>query len=143
MESFFSDMRPLRMGDALKLAFDINNVRKKTFHHETVPLCHCRLQLGNNINGVAVNYKVYITTDVNAWAMTNDCVRVYSRMMGMMNDDEVRGVAGHEMGYVALGHTKKAMQDAYATTSVRSVASAAGGMGRALSGSQLSDFSES
>lgn len=27
--------------------------------------------LGNNINGTPVNYKVYMTSDVNAWAMAN------------------------------------------------------------------------
>ena len=32
--------------------------------------------LGNNINGTPVNYKVYMTSDVNAWAMANGCVRV-------------------------------------------------------------------
>ena len=31
-------------------------------------------QLGDNINGVPVNYKVYLTKDVNAWAMANGCV---------------------------------------------------------------------
>ena len=56
-----------------------------------------------------------MTKDVNAWAMANGCVRVYSGLMDMMNDNEVRGVVGHEMGHVALGHTKKAMQVAYAT----------------------------
>jgi len=99
-------------------------------------------QLGDNINGVPVNYKVYITKDVNAWAMANGCVRVYSGLMDMMNDDEVRGVVGHETGHVALGHTKKAMQIAYATSAARSVASAAGGVVGNLSASQLGDLSE-
>src|ERR1700761_8366336 len=99
-------------------------------------------QLGDNINGVPVNYKVYMTKDVNAWAMANGCVRVYSGLMDLMNDDEVRGVVGHEMGHVALGHTKKAMQVAYATSAARSVASSAGGVAGALSRSQLGDFSE-
>ena len=99
-------------------------------------------QLGNNINGVPVNYKVYLTKDVNAWAMANGCVRVYSGLMDMMTDDEVRGVVGHEMGHVALGHTKKAMQVAYATSAIRSVASSAGGITGAISASQLGDFSE-
>ncbi|MDR5854831.1 M48 family metalloprotease [Caballeronia sp. LZ062] len=99
-------------------------------------------QLGDNINGVPVNYKVYITKDVNAWAMANGCVRVYSGLMDKMNDDEVRGVVGHEMGHVALGHTKKAMQVAYATSAARSVASAAGGVVGSLSASQLGDLSE-
>jgi len=99
-------------------------------------------QLGDNINGVPVNYKVYITKDVNAWAMANGCVRVYSGLMDMMTDDEVRGVVGHEMGHVALGHTKKAMQVAYATSAMRSVATSAGGVTGAISSSALGDFSE-
>jgi putative metalloprotease len=99
-------------------------------------------QLGDNINGVPVNYKVYLTKDVNAWAMGNGCVRVYSGLMDLMNDDEVRGVVGHEMGHVALGHTKKAMQVAYATSAVRSVASAGTGVIASMSTSQLGDLSE-
>jgi metalloprotease len=99
-------------------------------------------QLGNDINGVPVNYKVYITKDVNAWAMANGCVRVYSGLMDMMDDNEVRGVVGHEMGHVALGHAKKEMQVAYAASAVRSVASQAGGIAGALSNSQLGDLSE-
>jgi metalloprotease len=99
-------------------------------------------QLGNNINGVPVNYKVYMTKDVNAWAMANGCVRVYSGLMDMMTDNEVRGVVGHEMGHVALGHTKKAMQVAYSTSALRSVATSAGGVAGAISASQLGDFSE-
>ena len=89
-----------------------------------------------------VNYKVYMTKDVNAWAMANGCVRVYSGLMDLMNDDEVRGVVGHEMGHVALGHTKKAMQVAYATSAARSVAASAGGVVGNLSASQLGDLSE-
>ncbi|SAK80556.1 peptidase M48, Ste24p [Caballeronia fortuita] len=99
-------------------------------------------QLGDNINGVPVNYKVYLTKDVNAWAMANGCVRVYSGLMDLMNDDEVRGVVGHEMGHVALGHTKKAMQVAYVTSAARTVASSAGGMVGSLSASQIGDLSE-
>jgi metalloprotease len=99
-------------------------------------------QLGDNINGVPVNYKVYMTKDVNAWAMANGCVRVYSGLMDLMNDDEVRGVVGHEMGHVALGHTKKAMQVAYATSAARSVVSSGSGVIASLSGSQLGDLTE-
>ena len=31
-----------------------------------------------------------MTKDVNAWAMGNGCVRVYSGLMDQMNDDEPR-----------------------------------------------------
>ncbi len=29
--------------------------------------------LGNEVDGTPVNYKVYMTSDVNAWAMANEC----------------------------------------------------------------------
>lgn len=70
--------------------------------------------LGNNINGTPVNYKVYMTSDVNAWAMANGCVRVYSGLMDMMNDNEIEGVLGHELGHVALGHSLAEMKASYA-----------------------------
>ena len=40
--------------------------------------------LGDNINGQPVNYKVYETKDVNAFAMANGCIRVYSGLMDLM-----------------------------------------------------------
>lgn len=98
--------------------------------------------LGNDINGTAVNYKVYMTSDVNAWAMANGCVRVYSGLMDMMTDNEVEGVLGHELGHVALGHSRKAMQTAYATVAARDAISATSGAAAQLSQSQLGDVAE-
>jgi len=95
------------------------------------------------LNGNKINSKVYITKDVNAWAMGNGCVRVYSGLMDMMNDDELRGVIGHEMGHVALGHSKKAMQTAYTVSAARGAAASAGSSAvAALSASQLGDLTE-
>jgi putative metalloprotease len=98
--------------------------------------------LGSSIDGTPVNYKVYITPDVNAWAMANGCVRVYSGLMDMMTDNEIEGVLGHEMGHVALGHTRKAMQTAYATVAARDAVSATSGVASQLSQSQLGDLAE-
>ncbi|MDO6410108.1 M48 family metallopeptidase [Pantoea phytobeneficialis] len=98
--------------------------------------------LGDNINGVPANYKVYLTKDVNAWAMANGCIRVYSGLMDMMTDNEVEGVLGHEMGHVALGHTRKAMQVAFATTAARTAATSMGGVIGSLSQSQLGELGE-
>ena len=98
--------------------------------------------LGDNINGTPANYKVYLTKDVNAWAMANGCIRVYSGLMDMMTDNEVEGVLGHEMGHVALGHTRKAMQLAYATTAARTAAASVGGVIGSLSQSQLGEMGE-
>ena len=93
--------------------------------------------LGDNINGQPVNYKVYETKDVNAFAMANGCIRVYSGLMDLMNDNEVEAVIGHEMGHVALGHVKKGMQVAPGTNAVRAAAASAGGIVGSLSQSQL------
>ncbi|MEH0873485.1 M48 family metallopeptidase [Pectobacterium cacticida] len=98
--------------------------------------------LGHDINGTPANYKVYLEKEVNAWAMANGCIRVYSGLMDMMNDNEVEGVLGHEMGHVALGHTRKAMQVAYATTAARTAIASAGGVAQSLSQSQLADLGE-
>ncbi|MDC9590606.1 M48 family metallopeptidase [Xenorhabdus sp. XENO-10] len=98
--------------------------------------------LGSEVNGTPVNYKVYLTDDVNAWAMANGCVRVYSGLMNMMNDNEVEGVLGHEMGHVALGHTRKSMQVAYAAVAARTAAASAGGIAAQLSDSQLAALGE-
>ena len=95
-----------------------------------------------SINDQPISYKVYLTSDVNAWAMANGCVRVYSGLMDMMDDDELRGVIGHEEGHVALGHTRKAMQTAYATSAARDMAGAAGGNVASLSQSQLGELAE-
>ncbi|KNC91072.1 M48 family metallopeptidase [Trabulsiella odontotermitis] len=98
--------------------------------------------LGNNIDGTPVNYKVYLTRDVNAWAMANGCVRVYSGLMDMMTDNEIEGVLGHELGHVSLGHSRKAMQTAYATLAARDAISATSGVAAQLSQSQLGDLAE-
>ncbi len=95
------------------------------------------------VEGVTINYKVYETKEVNAWAMNNGCVRVYSGLMDLMNDDEVRGVVGHEIGHVALGHSKKSMQVAYAAGAVRQAAAASGNSAvAALSSSDIGAIAE-
>ncbi|MBP0627996.1 MULTISPECIES: M48 family metallopeptidase [unclassified Cupriavidus] len=97
--------------------------------------------LGNT--GLPLNAKVYVTKDINAWAMANGCVRVYSGLMDFLSDDEVRGVVGHEIGHVALGHTKAAMQVAYTTAAARGLLGSTGIASlTALSSSQIGDLAE-
>lgn len=98
--------------------------------------------LGDNINDTSTNYKVYLIKDVNAWAMANGCIRVYSGLMDMMTDNEIEGVLGHEMGHVALGHTRKAMQIALAAAATRTATRSMGGTIASLSQSQLGDLAE-
>ena len=97
----------------------------------------------STINGKKAVYKVYMTNDVNAWAMANGCIRVYSGLMDLMNDDELRGVIGHEIGHVGLGHSKARMQTAYAASAARSIAANSGNAALAsLSQSQAGELGE-
>lgn len=83
-----------------------------------------------------------MTSDVNAWAMANGCVRVYSGLMDMMNDNEIEGVLGHELGHVALGHSLAEMKASYAIVAARDAISATSGVASQLSRSQLGDIAE-
>lgn len=64
------------------------------------------------VDGVPLNFKVYKTDEVNAFACADGSVRVYTGLMDLMDDEELLGVIGHEIGHVALKHTKKDMQNA-------------------------------
>ncbi|MGD9945118.1 MAG: M48 family metallopeptidase [Burkholderiaceae bacterium] len=94
-------------------------------------------------DGLKLSFKAYQNPSVNAWAMANGCVRVYTGLMDLMNDDELRGVIGHEIGHVKLGHSKNAMRTAYAASAARQAAASTGNSAvAALSASQLGDLAE-
>jgi len=63
-------------------------------------------------NGLTLNYKVYLTKDVNAFATADGSVRVYSGLMDIMDDNQLLAVIGHEIGHVANEDTKDAMKAA-------------------------------
>lgn len=94
------------------------------------------------VDGVPLNFKVYITKDINAFACADGSVRVYSGLMDLMNDDEVLGVIGHEIGHVAHKDTRNAFKAALQTSALRDVISSAGGMVATLSDSQLGAIGE-
>jgi putative metalloprotease len=94
------------------------------------------------VEGQALNYSVYLTQEVNAFAMADGSIRVYSGLMDMLTDEEILFVIGHEVGHVNLGHRKKALQVAYAASAARKGAEAKGGATSAVAGSALGDFAE-
>lgn len=95
-----------------------------------------------NEDGLALNFKVYGSNEMNAFAMANGTVRVYQGLMNKLTDDELRFVIGHEIGHVKLGHSLKAMRTAYATSALRKGAASQGGDVARLSGSQLGALGE-
>ncbi|KNC90622.1 M48 family metalloprotease [Trabulsiella odontotermitis] len=100
------------------------------------------LMLGHNINGQPVDYNVYLSKEINAFAMENGCIRVYSGLMDLMNDNEMEAIIGHEIGHVALGHVKESRQIASGTNTMRTVASSVGGLAGSVSQSPLGDMGE-
>jgi putative metalloprotease len=90
--------------------------------------------------GLQLDFKAYILDELNAWAMPNGCVRVYSGLLDVFADDEVLGVLGHEIGHVKLGHTKAKMRTALVARGARE--SAAGTTVGAIAASELGDFAE-
>lgn len=137
-----SDGDILAMSDQSCAAMDRKNKLAPAGSAYAARLAQLVRAMPDSIGGKPANYKVYITQEANAWAMANGCIRVYSGLMDLMNDDELRGVIGHEIGHVALGHSKSQMQAAYGASAVRTAASAAGGVVGMLSQSQAGDLAE-
>ena len=77
-------------------------------------------------DGLRLSFKAYMVNEVNAWAMANGCVRIYSGLLDIASDEELLSVIGHEIGHVKLGHTKAKMRTALLARGVRESATGAG-----------------
>ena len=86
------------------------------------------------------NYKVYLAQEVNAFAMADGTIRLYSGLMDMFSDDELRFVIGHEMGHVALKHIHKKLRLAYASSAVRKAVAATDSRAGEIARSELGGF---
>jgi len=138
-----SDDEIVAMSDESCAAMDRKNTIANAAGAYATRLATVVKAMPSTINGKPADYRVYMTKEVNAWAMANGCIRVYSGLMDLMNDDELRGVIGHEIGHVALGHSKSRMQAAYATSAARALASASGiAAVKTLTESQAGDLAE-
>ena len=96
-----------------------------------------------SVDGTPLNFKVYKTNDVNAFACADGSVRIYTGLLDVMTDDEVLGVVGHEIGHVALKHSKKQFKEALMSSALRDAVISTGGTVAVLSASQLGDLAES
>ncbi|MEZ0542211.1 M48 family metallopeptidase [Fibrella arboris] len=85
----------------------------------------------HTISGIPVNYKVYLTKDVNAFATADGSVRVFKGLMDIMTDQEVLAVMGHEMGHVVNKDSRDGMKAALRRSAVRTgLASRSGTVGQ-------------
>ncbi len=93
-----------------------------------------------NYDGLSLNFKVYITNDVNAFASGDGSVRVYSGLMDVMDDNQLMAIVGHEIGHVKNQDTKDAVKNAYLSAAAREAVGAVGGTVGKLSDSMLGDI---
>lgn len=95
-----------------------------------------------SVNGTPLNFKVYKTNEINAFACADGSVRIYSGLLDAMTDDEALGVVGHEIGHVALKHSKMQFKQALLTSALRDAVVSTGGTVAVLTASQLGDLGE-
>ncbi len=101
-----------------------------------------RRLVGNryDADGYIFNFKVYSSSTVNAFAMADGTIRLYSGLMDLMDDHELLFVIGHEMGHVVNKHVKKKIMLAYAASAVRKGVASQENIVGAITGSALGGF---
>ena len=101
-----------------------------------------RLTENVKVDGLELNFKVYEVADVNAFACGDGSVRVFSSLMDLMDDRQLMGVIGHEIGHVVHADTKHAMKNAYLRSAAKNVAGAVSETASKLTDSQLGALAE-
>ena len=92
-----------------------------------------------NEDGLQLNFKVYLTNQVNANASADGSIRVYSGLMDMMDDNELFYIVGHEIGHVKNNDSANALRVQYASSGIiKAVDATAGASIGNLSTAQLS-----
>lgn len=88
-------------------------------------------------DGIPLNFKVYNVKEVNAFACPDGSVRVFAGLMDLMDDDELMGVIGHEIGHVMKRHSKNAFKNELLGGALKDAVASTGGRAAALTESQL------
>jgi len=94
----------------------------------------------NQYNGLKLNFKVYQTPEINAFAMANGTIRIFSGLMDEFSDDEIRYVIGHEIGHIQAGHSKARIQMALRTSAAKTAISATDGDAARVADSKLGEL---
>jgi putative metalloprotease len=91
-------------------------------------------------DGHTFDYKVYRSPKVNAFALGDGTIRVYSGLMDRMSDQELLFVIGHEIGHVVEEHVREKMAVALAGSALRKGIASQENIVGALARSALGDF---
>ena len=126
--------------DIAEMSMDQENQVDTSDYHRRLQ----RLTENISVDGLKLNFKVYLTKDVNAFACGDGSVRVYSALMDTMSDSELMAIIGHEIGHVARTDTKDALKNAYLRSAAQNAASSvSGSVAARLSESQLAELANS
>lgn len=96
----------------------------------------------HNISSLNVNYKVYQSSTINAFASGDGSIRVYSGLMDQMDDDELFAVIGHELGHLKNKDIRDAYRTAYLIVAARYGIAAVNTTAGALSTGFLGDLGQ-
>ena len=96
----------------------------------------------HNIGNLDLNYKVYQSSTVNAFASGDGSIRIYSGLMDVMNDDELFAVIGHELGHLINKDVRDAYRTAYLLVAARYGIAAVNTTAGALSTGFLGDLGQ-
>jgi putative metalloprotease len=75
-----------------------------------------------NEDDLSLNFLIYLSTDVNVFATPDGSIRIYSGLLDLLNDDELRSVLGHVIGHVKLGHSLDLARTAYLASNAGKIA---------------------
>lgn len=95
-----------------------------------------------NLGDLKLNYKVYQSKTINAFASGDGSVRVYSALMDAMSDDELFAVIGHELGHLINKDVRDAYRTAYLVVAARYGIAAVNTTAGALSTGFLGDLGQ-
>lgn len=71
------------------------------------------------VDGIALNFKVYLVTDINAFATGDGSIRIFSSLMDIMDDDELMAIIGHEIGHIVNADVKESLKNAYLASAAK------------------------
>lgn len=92
------------------------------------------------INGIKLNFKVYQTSEINAFATGDGSIRVYSGLMDAMDDSELMAIIGHEIGHIVHADVKTSMRNTYLAYAVKEALAATDNTVATLTDSQLGEI---
>ncbi len=95
-----SDMAANKVADNIVVFMDKNNVVSADDSPYTKRLAALVAAKYVSVDGLALNYKVYESGEVNVLACANGCIRVYSALMDTLSDNELLAVIANQIGHI-------------------------------------------